>query len=74
MIIRFLRWFREKYKDALVSLDEIERIDPYVKQLLKQSEILDITKYYIDFLNLKASDLRQIHEKQDEDILSLILG
>ena len=57
-----------------ISLDEIERIDPYVKQLLKQSEILDITKYYIDFLNLKASDLRQIHEKQDEDILSLILG
>ena len=39
-----------------------------------RNDIFSKTKYYIDFLNLKASDLRQIHEKQDEDILSLILG
>jgi hypothetical protein len=62
------------YEDGDINLSEIGRIDPFVKELIKKSEIFNVIQFNIDFLNRKLNDLRKEHEELEEDIFSLIFN
>ena len=60
------------HEDGDIDLDDIGRIDPYIKELIKKAELSKIVKIYIDFLKFKLDELRKKHEQENENILSLI--
>lgn len=60
------------YEDGGIDLDEVERIDPYIKELIKRSEVVNIVIINLEFLKLKVQELRKKQEQENEDILSLI--
>lgn len=55
-----------------IDINDYERIDPYAKELIIKSNIVESVINQIDFLEHIANLLKSNHEKQDIDILSLI--
>ncbi|MEJ2900026.1 NACHT domain-containing protein [Acinetobacter sp. NS-4] len=57
-----------------IDLNEIERIDPYAKELIRRSGVFETTLKYIEFLKYLMNSLKLKHSVQDADIMSLIFG
>lgn len=62
------------YEEGDIDLNEIGKIDPYIKELIKKADVCNIAKINIEFLKLKVDELRKKHEQENEDILGLIFS
>lgn len=62
------------YEDGDINLDDIGKIDPYFKELIRKSDICRIATTNIDFMKLKVDELRKKHQQEKEDIFSLIFN
>ncbi|MCG2572876.1 NACHT domain-containing protein [Acinetobacter sp. ME22] len=61
-------------KNGDIDLENLNRIDPYVFELIKKSNIVDGIVEQLGFLKFQASLLKNSHAKQDLDIVSFILN
>ncbi|HCA5310425.1 TPA: hypothetical protein MW274_002501, partial [Acinetobacter baumannii] len=57
-----------------IDLDDMRIIDPYVRELIKKSEIVEHVYNYLNFFKYMVNLLKKKHNKQDIEIMSLILG
>lgn len=57
-----------------IDLDNTRIIDPYARELIKKSEIVEHVYYYLNFFKYMVNLLKKKHNKQDVEIMSLILG
>lgn len=62
------------YEDGDIDLENIQKIDPYIKELIRKSNLCKIAQINIDFLKFKVDELRRKHEQENEDILGLIFN
>lgn len=57
-----------------IDLDNTRIIDPYVRELIKKSKIVEHVYDYLNFFKYMVNLLKKKHNKQDVEIMSLILG
>lgn len=57
-----------------IDLDNTRIIDPYVRELIKKSEIVEHVYDSLNFFKYMVNLLKKKHNKQDVEIMSLILG